>query len=432
MRIALRAIVAVGTLALATEVLPGPPSAQAPSVQSLADALFGQLARLRGAASPGPPPSVVIGSRADTRRHVEQELDRKYPARRVEAEQKALVAWGLVPAHFNLRRLLIDLLEEQAAAYYDPLGKTIVLADWLTPEQQQLALMHELVHALQDRHVSLDHFLTPTPGKGDELLARQALVEGEAMLLALEALLNAQGLDLAQLQRLPGLQDLVSAQAAGPVLDRAPPFVKDLLLFPYIRGLLFLHELRLQHPRSLVTQLYENPPRSTAQILHPEKLVGRREDPVPVVLPDLHRILGPRWQWVIEDGLGEWVLGAVLELHQQTAAARSLAAGWRGDRYQVWEAPTGMLLVYRVTWQTPRNAEVFAQAYARIVEKKFPRLAGRAAKGPTSVWSWRDGPLSFLVERRGLDVVLLEGIPSPSVESLRQALWQPASTAPVR
>ncbi|MEK7363325.1 MAG: hypothetical protein AAB016_05055, partial [candidate division NC10 bacterium] len=103
----------------------------------------------------------------------------------------------------------------------------MVLADWLTPEQQQAALVHELVHALQDREISLDRFISPSRGQGDQLLAREALIPD-----------------------LSAVQQLIAAQSVGPVFDRAPRFIKDLLLFPYIHGLAFAHQFRQRRPWS--------------------------------------------------------------------------------------------------------------------------------------------------------------------------------------
>src|SRR5438128_5991389 len=130
---------------------PAPAPAQQTQVQSslnaLAGPLYKQLATLKGVASPGAPPPVLIRSREETRRFIEQELDRRYSAARVEQERKGMVAWGLIPPDYDLRRLFVDLMEEQVAAYYDPRSKVMVLGDWLTADEQQASLMHELVHA---------------------------------------------------------------------------------------------------------------------------------------------------------------------------------------------------------------------------------------------------------------------------------------------
>lgn len=411
------------------------PAQQAPSasLQALVGPSFARLATLRGVSAPGPPPPVEIRSRSDTRRFAKQELNRKYTPAQLEAERKALVAWGLIPADFDLRGFLLDLLQEQAGAYYDPVRKVMVLADWLSAEEQQVALLHELVHALQDREISLDQFVTPAPGKGDQMLAREALVEGEATALSLEILLKGQGLTLEQIPDPSAFQQLVAVYSPGPVIARAPRYLRDLLLFPYAHGFAFFHQFRLKHPQSAITRLYRDPPRSTAQILHPEKFFGRREDPLPVALPDLRAALPRAWRRVSEDELGEWGLGEVLEEHLGPAASRQLAAGWRGDRYEVWESERSWLLIYRVSWESADKAEAFARAYVKLLERKHPAISGKGVKGAESRWSWQDGAHWFLVERQGVEVLVLERAPAAALEPIRQAVWPaglPASAPP--
>jgi Zn-dependent peptidase ImmA (M78 family) len=94
----------------------------------------------------------VVRSRDERRQFIAGELARKYSPARLNAERRALVAWGLVPPDFDLGSFLTDLVLEQAAAYYDPVNKVMVLTNWLPPDEQREALTHELVHALQDRH----------------------------------------------------------------------------------------------------------------------------------------------------------------------------------------------------------------------------------------------------------------------------------------
>ena len=141
-----------------------------------------------------------------------------------------------------------------------------------------------------------------------------------------------------------------------------------------------------------------------------------------MALPDLSTTLPPGWRRADEDEMGEWALGEVLAAHVGEAAARRLAEGWRGDRYQVWEASPALLLVYRVAWETEAIAEAFAQAYAGLLEKKYPALAGKASRNAASVWAWRDGQQHFLVERRGAEVLVLERVPVASVEPIRRAV----------
>jgi hypothetical protein len=407
------------------------PQAPAPStLTALAGPLYQQLAALKGMASPGPPPPILIRSRDETRRFIQQELDRRYPPSRLEAERKGMVAWGLIPPDYDLRRLFVDLMQEQVAAYYDPVGKVMVVADWLPPEHQQAALMHELVHALQDREISLETFLAPRPGQGDQLLARQALIEGEAVALMLTLLLKAQGLDLNALPDLGAVRSAVVTASVGPAINTAPRFLRDLMIFPYVDGLNFVFQWSKRQPWSSMPALYRDPPRSTAQIMKPDRRLVTREDPVPVTLPDLGT-LAPGMTPVAEDELGEFALGAVLGVHMGEPAGRAAAAGWRGDRYRIWEDADGRFVIaYRLVTDGERTATAFAQTYGTVIEKRHPALSGRSRPGASpGLMLWRDGSRAFAVERRGAEILVLEQVSSAIADAARDAIWRSRAAA---
>lgn len=390
-----------------------------PSPQLAAEAarIFQELAQLRGLPAVGSPPRVVVRSREERRRFITREFARKYPPARLEAERRALIAWGLVPSEFDLRGFLTDLVLEQAAAYYDPVAKVMVLANWLGPGEQREALAHELVHALQDRQISLDAFLAATPGKGDEALARQALIEGEAVALGVERALRQQGLDLVRLPDLAALQRAILVSATGPTLGRAPRFFRTLLTFPYAHGLGFVHHFRRRHAWAELSRLYQDPPRSSAQILHPERYFDRREDPLPLTLPDLAPVLGAGARRVIEDDMGELGLTAILE---QVLGEGAKVGHWRGDRYALWEGPVAPVLMALSAWESDVDAQAWAEAGARLLAKKHG-LGAPAETG--AVTAWRVGGEGFLIERRGREVLLVERAPATALDALRQAIW---------
>jgi hypothetical protein len=403
---------------------PAPAATTASSLAAVAAPLYRQLAQMRGLASPGAPPSIVVQSREETRRFIEQELDRRYSPTRIEQERKSLIAWGLIPPDYDLRRLFVDLMDEQIAAYYDPRAKVMVVGDWLAPEQQQIALTHELVHALQDREVSLEEFIAPRSGQGDQLLARQALMEGEAVALTLEIGLKAQGMDLASVADTDALPGTSSPGRAGPVIDSAPKFLRDLLLFPYVQGLRFVHQLRKRQPWSTIRALYRDPPRSTAQIINPDKCLTAREDPLRIALPDLGP-LGPTVRLIADDELGEFALGAVLGRHVGERVGRAAASGWRGDRYRIWEDGEGRFMIaYLVALESERGAESLARWYARALERRHRTVAGKGAVRTGDLATWRDGNRAFAVETRGAEVLALEQMPSGLIDSLREAIWR--------
>ncbi len=400
------------------------PSTAQTALDAIAAPLYHQLAALKAMASPGPPPPVLVRPRAENRRFIEQEINRRYSAAVLEADRKSMVAWGVIPPDYDLRRLFLDLLEEQVSAYYDPRGKVMVVGDWLPPEQQRAALMHELVHALQDRELPLDNFIAPDPGHGDRLLARQALIEGEAVALSFDLMLKPQGTDISRLPDLSMAQGLILTSAGGPVIGKAPRFLREVLLFPYVEGLGFVYQFRKRHPWSAMSDVYRDPPRSTTQIIHPEKYLDAREHPLPVVIPDLSRLV-PGAHLVADDDLGEYALGAVLALHLGDVEGRRAAIGWRGDRYRIWEDDGGRFVIaYRVLAADVQVAAALASHLQASVETRHPELAGKAAVRGGGLVTWIDGGRVFAVERRGTSVVLLERIPAQALDRARDAVWR--------
>ena len=413
---------AVALCALAG-LLPAPPagaqSLVAPSLRTEAVRIFQELARLRGVAVAGGPPQLVIRSRDERRRFIVGELARRYPPARLDAERRALAAWGLVPPDFDLGGFLTDLVLEQAAAYYDPVRKVMVLASWLPPDEQREALAHELVHALQDRQVALDAFLAPAAGRSDETLARQVLIEGEAVALSFDLALRRRGLTLAAQPDVRALQRAILTSATGPVLTRAPRFLRASLTFPYAHGLGFVHQFLRRHPWSELARLYADPPRSTAQIVEPTRYLDRRDDPLPVSLPDLGALLGPGTGVIFEDELGAFGLGEVLGVDPEAP----WMPGWRGDRYAVWQDPAQVdILVAVSVWETEAAAAMFASAYAeRASRRRGAPDAGTPPERP--VWS-REGRVATLA-RQGERVWLVEQLPAGALDAVRRALEAP-------
>jgi hypothetical protein len=198
--------------------------------------------------------------------------------------------------------------------------------------------------------------------------------------LSFDLMLKPQGMDVSRLSDLSMAQGLIVTSAGGPVIGKAPKFLRDLLLFPYVEGLGFAYQLRKRLPWSAISAVYRDPPRSTTQILHPEKYLDVREDPLAVVIPDLSRLL-PGCHLVTDDDLGEFALGAVLALHLGDDEGRRAAAGWRGDRYRIWEDDGGrFVIVYRVVVADAQVAAALAGHLQDSMEKRHP--GGRQGRGP--------------------------------------------------
>ena len=157
------------------------------------------------------------------------------------AEELALKMFGLVPQDFNLGRETGDLLGEQAAAFYDYRKKRLYIIDSTPPgEEQQMALVHELAHALADQQHPLGKYLNQGSPDSDASTAREAVMEGQATWLtwAYEAKRSG-GKGEVPLRLLDQLTQENGDNAEFPVLDKTPLYMRESLLFPYNQGARF-------------------------------------------------------------------------------------------------------------------------------------------------------------------------------------------------
>src|SRR5581483_3280233 len=142
---------------------------------------------------------------------------------------------------FDLRKSTIDLLTEQAAAFYDYDEKKLFLLNDSSFEDETTTLAHELSHALADQHFNLDKFMGDMPANDDENLAHTAVVEGEASWLMIAYDLKEAGRPpVPTPEMLKTVVDSSDTSLADyPVLKGSPLYIQQSLLFPYAQGTLF-------------------------------------------------------------------------------------------------------------------------------------------------------------------------------------------------
>src|SRR5580700_10186035 len=186
------------------------------------------------------------------------------------ADQKALEALGLIPKGYPLDQKLLALLTEQIAGLYDPKQREFFIADWTQPAAQRLIMAHELTHALQDQYFHVEKWEDEVKSNDDAQLARESVLEGSAMVAMIDYLLRNTGKSSKDIEDFdPSL--LVGDVNDSPELAQAPMVIQDEITFPYIPGAAFVQRaLRMWNGWPDVHRLFENPPASTQQILHPD------------------------------------------------------------------------------------------------------------------------------------------------------------------
>ncbi|HWK26249.1 MAG TPA: hypothetical protein VNS09_06795 [Solirubrobacter sp.] len=308
-------------------------------------------------------------SPATARREGLEDLDRSYPAGRRRADEEVLKLLGLIKPDVDLRAISASVFGEGVAGYYDPRSKRLRIVTGTTPDALgEVVIAHELTHALEDQRFGIKADESDSDDAG---LARLALIEGSATLVMQEYLLRHLGA-----RALGGM--LASGADTGPEL---PQFLQNQLLFPYLDGMRFVQALRQRAGGAwTLVDLADRvrPPDSTEQILHPDKWVAV-EAPLPV---RLDVALGAGWRRTASGTFGEW------QTRELIGDAKA-AAGWGGDRYELWQQGTCEdspcrdrdVLVMRWRWDSERDAREFDAAL---------REAPVARDANATVWFWRN------------------------------------------
>jgi hypothetical protein len=396
------------------------PAAQAqeqtisPALNEQLDALVTITERLRGLETLEPV-TRNFPTREETIDYLTEVYNRDLPADELERARLLYVALDLLPPDVDLREVYLQLLGSQVAGFYDPDTKTMNVIPTIGEDvgdslslTEQIVFIHEYTHALQDQHFGLgmldDEVLQASP---DLSLAVLALVEGDAT-----ATMEVYSQEVALRNPAAAFELLAEGALAGNLFlpEGIPPVLARELLFPYEDGLSFVLALYDDGGWDRINAAYENLPQTSEQVMHPEKYlsgeVGQDVEPV-----DLN--LGENWQEVWNVALGEFYLREHLRAQLSSFEAGQGAAGWGGDRFQLYvDSETNDLLwTLRIAWDTPEDATEFADLYAERGESQF------GSPAQDGCWSGESASLCF-IEVAGDSLI----VSAPSLELAQETL----------
>jgi hypothetical protein len=291
----------------------------------------------------------------------------------------------LLPRDFELRPFLLGLLKEQVAGFYDAKTKTVYLLDWVDAEAQKPVLAHELTHALQDQSYNLEKWTEDSAhAKNDQeemaleeaQSAREAVVEGQAMVVLLDYMLAPTGKSVVDS---PGVVDAMkSAMLAGgqtPLFTRSPLFLREALTFPYTFGLDFERQVLAKKGRDGAYKgVFERPPSDTRQVMEPETYLADEKIP-PLTVPDLDAVLKGDYKRYDFGGLGQFDVTMLLWQWYGKQTGDRLPRAWRGGYYFTYARaghPDGPYALVSLTrWSTDAAAKEFASLYAGSLVKRY-------------------------------------------------------------
>jgi hypothetical protein len=402
-----------------------------------------------------------LASRDQVESYIQSRMKDDEDAKRLQRSSVVLKKFGLLPRDFDLEKFLISLLKEQVAGYYDAKTQTVYLLDWVEPEQQKPVLAHELTHALQDQNFGLEQLSKnakkndPTGLQADErLAAREAVIEGQGMIVLMDYMLAPMGSSVA---RQPELVDAMQAglMAAGPgmaVFNHAPMFLQQVLVFPYRYGTLFERDVLVAEGKQRAfAGVLKNPPADTRQIMQPATYLQGQLAP-PLVPLDFSKLAHDYKKWDLSN-MGEFDVFLLLNQYATPETAKDLSSRWRGGYY--WAArtpsdshpddtmtPDELTVVYISRWSNRDAAEHFAGAYAKAIPKRYPgadQVSGivppklkevpgagvQVSISPhlsgSASWQTRQGLVT--VEPRGDTVLVMEGLDPQTAKRVHDALF---------
>lgn len=370
----------------------------------------GQVVPLRGLAPLAQVPRTFM-NHEQLRAYFTAELAQQWPPEAEQRDRAVLRALDMDPGAADMRGAQIDSMVKSVLGFYDHATKQLVV---VTDRAQmgvrdRVTYAHEFTHSLQDQHYDLAKLFARVEGNADAQMALKGLVEGDATLtMAIYARAHFSAADIASYQ----LEQFQSLDLSGLWLGGGP-LVESAAAFPYREGASFVATLYQLGGWKAVEQAFARPPRSTEQVLHPERYLAG-EPPVDVRLPAL-RLAG--WRVLAEDTLGELYLRIYLEHQIAPDQAAAACLGWGGDRYQVLSDDQGRLaLALWTTWDDQAAAGRFFDAASSYVAAGTSSLALIAAD--QNHLRWQLEGRQFYLSRAGDRVLLLHAPDGPTLDAL--------------
>ena len=312
---------------------------------------------------------------------VAQWVEESYTEEEALIDREFLLLLDFIRESDDVKKVIASRYSGGVVGFYDRENKDLLISSGgqqdLHPDEKTV-FAHEVVHALQDEAIHLNSLYPDKWLRKDSLLARKALVEGDARYFDWrymeELLTNAE-------------QSLLftSFSGGGSSGVREIKFFSRIGSFPYNEGAWFVSDLVEHGGVKGLHQAFANPPQSTEQILWPDKYLDG-EAPVQVDMPDFLYALGPSWYVLDSGAIGALILKLYLENHLDERTASNAAYGWGGDSYAVVRDSVNgeTVLVSLSVWDHPYEAQGFFEVYEQYAQQ----AGGELTSSEESSRSW--------------------------------------------
>ncbi|HEY4177670.1 MAG TPA: hypothetical protein VGM90_12580 [Kofleriaceae bacterium] len=385
-------------------------------------ALAKEVSKIRGLKLKKPIPQDVVDE-AELRKRLLAMAAEDKSRKQTLGEGLMMKRWGMLPQNTDYEALLVDLLTEQIAGYYDPETKKLTISQTAGKDAMwaELVLAHELDHGLQDQAFDLQKYEDLPDGSDDALNARHAVVEGDGIALMIELMLarKGQAAPWSNPEVATMLEKGMSVPGEGAdKFDKAPLAVREGLIFPYQAGIGFVAALRRSKPWSAVDAAFTNPPLSTEQVMHPDRYFAG-DLPIEVTVNTPPSLAD--WKTAHSTVWGELGFSLFLRANGIDAGTAALGAeGWGGDRVVTLERDGKTIGFGRFDWDSEVDAIEAEEAAVKALDST---VKGTLVRTQTTVrWMTQDGTVS-VIDRKGPQMVMANGVPPWLADQFATEMW---------
>lgn len=344
---------------------------EAKKLFALSDKIMTQISDYTGR-KPNPTVKKALTSKKEVITYVKAQIKKQYKNDEFLTEEVMIKLLKIFPWKTDYKETLLKLLEGQVGGYFNPETNTMYLADWLGSMVQEITLAHELFHAVQHQNFGILKYLKMDNGNSDAKTAASAILEGEATGIMLDYMTVMKGGNKnASFVTMPGLTNMMKTQLESAMgSQNIPKPMLYTLVFPYIKGMIFVKHMVQTSGWEGMNKVYKRFPKSTEQLLHPEKYIAD-EKPVVVSIKDPKKLL-PEVKLLGQNTLGEGTFNILFESDESKATAPEHAMGWGGDRIYAFQQGKQYFGIFKAVWDDQSQGKQFAQS----LKKYFASFKG--------------------------------------------------------
>ena len=391
------------------------------------DAIKRRVTELRGLTPRQDVPQVALTPQEYRERMIADMADQD-SQKSIEDSRQLMVVLGLLQPDIDLYQLELDFRTGIVLGEYDPETKQLYVITGmdLTRPLERVTLAHEFTHALQDQYYDIRALLPKDSDNSDRDLAVSSLLEGDALIS--EQLYEIHALTRTERQEKRRQEQSMSGQLN---MDRVPLVLMEETYFPYVYGPDFIaavigRDALRQAVDSgsgygpAVNRIFENPPKSSAQVIHPEKYLNNVR-PVDVSFPDLAAALGPGWEQRRKDLLGEIDHRILIQQFVNRELGDRAADGWAGDAFALLRNGDQTAVVVRTVWDTPNDASEWFDAYTQAMTARYRQTVQGVDQRANRVL-WRTSEGQQLLTMDGTTTTFVIAPTADALSRLEQAL----------